>query len=150
MFPEAVSTAGLPAGPGAYALLIVLPGPVEMSLRGRPTVVRAGRYIYCGSANGPGGIRARVARHLRRDKNLHWHVDHLTITGTVEAVVAAPGASECDLMARAAALPHAEIAEPGFGSSDCPSCPAHLVRLTVSEGAPIAFDLGSGEVMFRP
>ena len=54
------------------------------------------------------------------------------------------------LMARAAALPHAEIAEPGFGASDCPSCPAHLVRLMAPKDASLDFDLGCGEVIYRP
>ena len=37
-----------------------------------------GCYVYAGSARGPGGIRARVRRHLRPDKTPHWHIDQVT------------------------------------------------------------------------
>ncbi|WP_296520394.1 DUF123 domain-containing protein [Rhodoplanes sp.] len=84
----------------------------------------AGRYLYCGSARGPGGLRARIARHLRRRKTLRWHVDRLTTRGTVFAVWAIPGGDECDLVARLAALP---VPLPGFGSSDCRRCRSHLL-----------------------
>jgi len=36
-----------------------------------------GYYIYIGSAFGPGGVRARMLRHLRADKPKHWHIDYL-------------------------------------------------------------------------
>ncbi len=88
-----------------------------------------GRYLYVGSAHGPGGIRARARRHLRTDKPVHWHVDRLTNAFGVALVIAMPGGSECDLLARARALPGAGIPAPGFGSTDCPTCPAHLVSL---------------------
>jgi histidyl-tRNA synthetase len=84
----------------------------------------AGRYLYCGSARGPGGLRARIARHLRRRKPLRWHVDQLTTRGTVIAVWAIPGGDECDLVARLALLP---VPLPGFGSSDCRRCRSHLL-----------------------
>ncbi len=88
-----------------------------------------GAYLYLGSAHGPGGIRARVARHLRRNKPKHWHVDHLTARGRIVRVITAPGGSECAL-ARVA-LKFKSVAAPvaGFGSSDCRTCPAHLLRL---------------------
>jgi Uri superfamily endonuclease len=39
-----------------------------------------GWYLYVGSAHGPGGLHARLARHRRRlggTKRAHWHVDYL-------------------------------------------------------------------------
>jgi Uri superfamily endonuclease len=39
--------------------------------------LRPGFYIYVGSGFGPGGVRARVRRHLRASGQTHWHVDHL-------------------------------------------------------------------------
>lgn len=69
---------------GAYALVIDLARPLALEIsRYAGSVLPAGRYVYCGSAYGPGGIRARVSRHCRTDKKLRWHVDHLTRTGTV-------------------------------------------------------------------
>lgn len=120
-------TAALPAGPGAYGLLIALARPLRLSIAtlGRPTLP-AGRYIYVGSARGRGGIRARVGRHLGPPGRLHWHVDHLTRAGRIEAVLAVPGGGECALAARALGLEGVSPPVAGFGSSDCRQCPAHL------------------------
>lgn len=116
--------------PGAYGLLIRLP----RQFRGRigalgPVTIPPGAYLYLGSAYGPGGLAARLRRHLRADKRPHWHVDHLTLAGTVERVFALPDGRECDLVDRALKLPaiHAPIA--GFGSSDCRRCTAHLLAI---------------------
>lgn len=51
-----------PTLPGVYVLLIELTGPVEVSLSGKvKTTLGAGRYLYCGSAKGPGAFE-RVCR----------------------------------------------------------------------------------------
>ena len=89
----------------------------------------AGRYAYCGSAWGPGGLKARIGRHLRAAKPLHWHIDQLTAAGRVLEVLARPGERECGLVARLAALAGSGFPLPGFGSSDCRRCPAHLLSL---------------------
>lgn len=129
-----LSAAGLATVPGAYVLAIALAAPVRVSLAGRMAVtLPAGRYLYCGSARGPGGLRARIARHLRRRKIPRWHVDRLTRRGRVVAVWAFPGGDECDLVDRLAALP---VPIPGFGSSDCARCASHL--LAWPDGATLA------------
>ena len=117
-----------PSEPGAYVLWIDLDRPVKLVIPrlGSP-VLGPGRYAYCGSARGPGGIRARVARHLRPAKKVHWHIDRLTAAGTVTAVMAAPGGNECELMDALCARNGAAVPAPGFGSSDCRRCTAHLV-----------------------
>jgi Uri superfamily endonuclease len=118
----------LPAAPGAYALLIRL----RRRLRAWPgagAALAPGLYLYAGSANGPGGIRARVLRHARRGKPRHWHVDRLTGNARVIAVAAIAGGRECALVAAASALPRVTVPAPGFGSSDCRACPAHLLAL---------------------
>jgi Uri superfamily endonuclease len=53
----------------------------------------------------------------------------LTNAGTVIAVVAVPGGRECAIVAAALRLPGVGIPAPGFGSTDCRACPAHLLRL---------------------
>jgi histidyl-tRNA synthetase len=106
---------------GAYALIVRL----EQSASG----LAPGTYLYAGSAYGPGGIPARVRRHLKPDKKVHWHVDRLTNAGTVVSVVAVPGGRECAIVAAALRVPGMSIPSPGFGSSDCTLCPAHLLRL---------------------
>lgn len=88
--------------------------------------VRRGYYVYVGSAWGPGGLAARVGRHRRAVKRLHWHVDYLRRVTRLEEVVIAEGvAIEHAWAARIAAQPGARVALPAFGSSDC-TCPAHL------------------------
>ncbi len=121
---------------GAYGLVLELAAPLELIMRSNPAAaLAAGRYVYCGNAYGPGGIGARVARHLRRDKGCHWHVDQLTQVARVTAVIAVPQGCECALMAALRALPGVGVPAPGFGSSDCRCCPAHLASVPEGFGA---------------
>jgi Uri superfamily endonuclease len=113
---------------GTYALLLRLEAPqtvVVGALGGLsfPT----GWYLYLGSAKGPGGLAARLARHRRRgDKRFHWHIDYLRAVTLLVQVWTSGGAScECDWAAAAAALPGARVVAPRFGASDC-RCPTHL------------------------
>ncbi|MCG8512479.1 MAG: GIY-YIG nuclease family protein [Rhodospirillales bacterium] len=131
--------ARLPAEPGAYALLIATKREIPHPSRrqGDETGLPAGTYVYLGSARGPGGIRARCARHLRTDKSLRWHVDHLSavaVPGGVKAVPF-PDDTECGLSSRLAARPDLAAAVPGFGNSDCRICESHLFRLHSAVGA---------------
>ncbi len=120
----------LPAVPGAYALVIETHRDVRMAVAGRRRVdFPEGVYLYVGSANGPGGIRARVRRHLKGAKTVRWHVDRLTNAFGVATVVALPGGTECAIMRVAVQWPGVTVPAPGFGSSDCRTCAAHLARL---------------------
>ena len=85
-----------------------------------------GCYVYTGSA--VRGMASRVARHMRRDKRLRWHVDYLTRKARIVAAWCDPGeeANECLWSHRLAGLRGAMRFPPGFGSSDC-RCPGHLV-----------------------
>ena len=121
--------ADLKGRPGAYLLVLALDRPLDPAIAGRPGTLAPGLYAYCGSAYGPGGLGARLARHLRPDKKPHWHIDRLTAAGRVLAAYAQPEGSECDLLAALQALPGTGIPLPGFGSSDCRRCPAHLLRV---------------------
>ena len=133
----AIDGLDLPPGPGAYVLVIALDNPLDPAIAALPAAaLAAGHYAYCGSARGPGGLRARVRRHLRRDKPVHWHVDRLTLAGRIVAIGVAPSASECDLFSRVLEAPGASIPAAGFGSSDCRRCPAHLAAV------PAGFDVG--------
>jgi hypothetical protein len=64
--------------PGAYGLTVLLtaPLPLEIGKFDRVTL-KKGLYFYGGSAFGPGGLKARLARHIRPKNSLHWHIDHL-------------------------------------------------------------------------
>jgi len=88
--------------PGAYAMAIELTEKAAVRLSGRsPITLPDGRYLYCGSAKGPGGLKARLARHMRRGKSVHWHVDQLTERGLVVGSWIFLGSDECDPAAAA-------------------------------------------------
>lgn len=115
---------------GAYLLAIDLARELVLDIATlSPSALAPGRYVYCGSAYGPGGIKARVARHLREDKSPRWHIDRLTLGARVSQVAALAGGSECTLMAGLCALPGVSVPVPRFGSSDCRICPAHLAAV---------------------
>ncbi|MBF0372321.1 MAG: GIY-YIG nuclease family protein [Alphaproteobacteria bacterium] len=143
-----------PAAPGAYVLAIELGAPLPLALpRLTPVTLAAGRYLYCGSARGPGGLRARLARHFRPDKAIRWHVDRLTAAGvgTVLGALAYPDGDECAL---AAALADFPVPLTGFGSGDCHLCRSHLVswpRGARSNAVPLeALDRGCRAIYIVP
>ena len=117
--------------PGSYLLLLALTTPARLTV-GRLGIFDfpAGRYAYAGSARGSGGLRARVARHLRAEKRLHWHIDYLAARAPIVEVWYTESSArlECRWAARLSALPGANIPVDGFGSSDC-RCPSHLIQL---------------------
>ncbi len=112
-----------PSASGAYALLIALDKPLRVRAGARSAALAPGLYVYCGSARGPGGLAARLARHMRRDKRAHWHVDQLTEAGKVVGAWVFPGRGECEVNDELADWP---TPIEGFGSSDCRRCRAHL------------------------
>jgi Uri superfamily endonuclease len=116
----------IPAVPGAYVLAVnltaLVAAPIWAKLSAR---LAPGCYLYCGSAKGPGGLRARLAHHMRYGKSIHWHIDNLTEAGTVLGAWTFPGGDECDLVT---ALSHLPVAIEGFGSTDCRKCTSHLLR----------------------
>ncbi len=133
------TAADIPACAGAYVLVIDLAKSIKVAVGGRaPCALPAGRYLYCGSARGPGGLKARIARHMRRGKPVRWHVDHLTEHGAVRGAFVFPGGAECALAAR---LSHLPAPMPGFGSSDCRRCASHLFAWP--SGAPLCGASGS-------
>ncbi|MBN1580584.1 MAG: GIY-YIG nuclease family protein [Anaerolineae bacterium] len=116
---------------GTYCLVVRLDQFAQIRVGALGTFdFLCGWYIYVGSAMGPGGLRARLARHSRSDKRLHWHIDYLLAEGTLEATwqMASSEKHECVWAKAVIGLPGARIPALGFGSSDC-RCPSHLVYL---------------------
>jgi len=131
-----VSLDALPRAPGAYALMLELSAAVVLPVpRPRGGALRAGRYVYFGSARGPGGLAARVGRHLRADKRPRWHIDVLLDHAQVAGVLVWPDGAECAWRAAVQARLAAGAPLPGFGSSDCRRCPARLLALPEGLGA---------------
>ena len=126
--------AGLPSLPGRYVLLLAVEATTELETkRGRHFSLGSGTYAYVGSASGPGGLRARLGRHLAGAKRPHWHIDYLlAVARLLGATSISPSMSECQLASLVASLPGAQPVS-GFGCSDC-RCRAHLYRLAEQQG----------------
>ena len=116
---------------GSYMLVLFLPKDAMLAV-GRLGNFRleTGYYAYVGSARGPGGLPARLARHLRKRKKPHWHVDYLLEHASIVEIWQASSSErlECPWARAVLALPGAQVSVPGFGSSDC-SCHTHLAYL---------------------
>ena len=114
---------------GTYALLLQMDAPKIVAVGALGALAfPAGWYLYLGSARGPGGLAARLARHRRQgNKRFHWHIDYLRAVTTLAEVwtSASEGRAECNWAAAAATLPGGNIIVPRFGASDC-GCPSHL------------------------
>lgn len=113
---------------GTYVLIVHAANrrALHIGKRGTLDVVR-GYYIYVGSAFGPGGVAARVGRHLRRHKTLHWHIDSLTrVARCVDIWYTHDHVSREHEWARLlGGMSGLSIPMDGFGASDC-RCTSHL------------------------
>ena len=103
-----------------------------------------GTYVYTGSAMK--GLSARLERHLKRRKKLHWHIDYLLAPHETEIkkiVIYRPvPGQECRQNQWIAALAGAAVVLKGFGASDCHSgCASHLSFF--SSEANLKFTAGS-------
>jgi len=128
----------LSSKPGSYILQLSLEQPAEIAIGrvgpGGPAlgsfVFPAGNYLYLGSAQGRGGVRARLGRHLRPVDRPRWHIDWFRQKAVVMDYffVMSEKPWECVWSQILAEQPQARILVPGFGSSDCHrGCLAHLV-----------------------
>ena len=83
---------------------------------------KAGYYAYVGSALN--GLEHRIARHLRREKKLRWHIDYLLQHAGVLMYIYAENDTKRECRVAGALLKILEPV-PGFGCSDC-RCLTHL------------------------
>jgi len=114
---------GKMSGHRSYQLLIEVRHPIRCVI-GRLGAFEfpAGCYTYTGSAKR--GLEARISRHLRRKKAVHWHVDFLL--GAPGVKITKVTRSCCD-ECRLNQVSPGKILVPGFGSSDCRAgCGSHL------------------------
>tara|TARA_B100000959_G_scaffold287522_1_gene373520 strand:+ start:5151 stop:5492 length:342 start_codon:yes stop_codon:yes gene_type:complete len=91
-------------------------------------LLRCGWYLYVGSAFGPGGLKARLGRHLRTTKRRHWHIDTLLDHCPVRQIWYRSAERELEHRWARLMLSQDNVIIPlaGFGASDCP-CPSHLI-----------------------
>ncbi len=118
----------LPKKPGSYILLLkcVQPEKIQIGAKGILTT-RKGYYLYCGSAFGPGGLTARVGRHLRNSKKNRWHIDYLRERLQIIEIWYSTHFKSLEHQCAEVFLSNIEMTIPqiGFGSSDC-DCKTHL------------------------
>jgi len=108
---------------GTYAILIHVPYEFALKVGQLGTInFKPGYYAYVGSALG--GLGARVGRHLRDSKKVHWHIDHLLLHARAVDVVVARGEKRKECAVAAELAKHLPSIT-GFGSSDC-VCHSHL------------------------
>ena len=122
----------LPDQPGTYVLILELCRHSMIAVGKLGTFdFPAGWYTYAGSARGPGGLAARVSRHERAAKTLHWHIDYLRAQADLIAIWYATGLREreCTWAQALSQLPGASLPVSRFGASDC-RCPAHLIHFS--------------------
>ena len=110
---------------GSYLLLMRLDQPLRIAVGCLGEInFAAGHYVYIGSAMQ--NLTARLARHGRRRKKLHWHVDYLRqhAAEVTPLPIRSSKRLECELAAAFGRLMKPVV--PGFGCSDC-KCDTHLL-----------------------
>lgn len=121
---------------GTYALILKLGRDKTLAI-GRLNAIAfpAGFYIYIGSAFGPGGLKARLGRHVTRRKPSRWHIDYLRgFADPVEIWYTwHPEKAECRWAEVIRQTQQARIPCAGFGSSDC-GCKTHLFHFQRKRG----------------
>ena len=118
--------------PGTYAIVMISSSDrwIQVGKLGR-LHVRPGSYVYIGSAFGPGGLKARIAHHMKISPHPHWHIDYLRSILHLNKVWYTYDSKRLEhrWAATLSRLKGASIPMAGFGASDC-SCNSHLFALT--------------------
>ncbi len=121
---------GLEGKKGAYVLLVLLDKALPVGAgRQKTGHLSPGIHAYVGSAYGPGGLAARIRRHFRADKKVHWHIDRLTLEASGLAAFIVEHGDECQLARALLETGCAEVTLEGFGSTDCLTCSSHLMTI---------------------
>lgn len=126
----------LPGKSGTYLIGLTLPKKRKIMV-GRLGCFdfEPGHYFYLGSARGPGGLKSRVGRHLRRASSKHWHIDYLKRDAHINQIWFTFDNVEHQWAELMAEQPNITAPVPGFGASDC-SCVSHLLFLTSGRVEP--------------
>ena len=120
---------------GVYTLLLFLAKETTLNI-GKLGKQRfpSGYYSYTGSALGKGAtnLKHRIARHLRKEKRMFWHIDYLLADKNVSVeaviVVETDKKMECNLNSYLKKINGAKVPVNGFGASDCKKkCGSHLL-----------------------
>lgn len=117
------------SSPGTYLILLALPCRLDLRYgRGGRVRLAAGLYGYVGSALGPGGLAARLRRHLAGSPRHHWHIDSLLPHASPVGALVSAGTERLECLWAAWVRANALSTASGFGASDC-RCEGHLFHL---------------------
>ncbi len=113
---------------GTYCLIINVKTDFESKIGSLGKLqFEKGHYVYVGSALN--NLEKRIARHLRRTKNKHWHIDYLLTKRNVQVEKVFYKESEEKQECRIAGIISSYgVGVANFGSSDC-KCRGHLFRI---------------------
>ena len=134
---------------GTYALILrnYSKATIQIGRWGR-ICVKPGYYSYIGSAFGPGGLRARVSRHLRQEKRKHWHIDYLREFMEPVGVWYTHDRQRLEhIWAQSLSEVDGLISTHGFGCSDC-NCDSHLFHAPTKSALDQVPRVNVGEVKF--
>lgn len=109
-----------------YAIYMDLPSDrsIQIGKLGTFTFIK-GTYIYVGSAKR--NIKARVNRHLKKDKPFKWHIDYLRPHCEVIKIITYENSfTECFLAEKIRKENHGTFPVHKFGATDC-KCFSHLI-----------------------
>ena len=122
----------IPRSAGIYILFIFIRKKITLSVGFLGSIeFPKGYYLYVGSALNPGGLEARITRHLKKEKKIFWHIDYLLNNEHAEIIrvkwFLTENRLECylvNLIFETSPLDLMKIKN--FGSSDC-NCKSHLL-----------------------
>jgi Uri superfamily endonuclease len=98
----------------------------------KETEFEPGIYLYIGSARN--SLSGRIARHLRKEKKMFWHIDYFLQKAKIKEIwVRNNYFDECQILSEAKnSLKNSCFLSKKFGSSDC-RCRSHLIYLPENE-----------------
>ena len=117
---------------GTYLLFLLIQQDISLTIGALGfKLFHQGNYIYVGSALGPGGLEKRIARHIRQEKKIFWHIDYLLKNNFVNIIaygkILSDHKIECSVVDQIIGIFHEKsLIINNFGSSDC-NCKSHLL-----------------------
>lgn len=139
---------------GIYVLAIEAKKPFKTGIKKYERLVfQPGWYYYAGSAQK--NLRQRLARHIRKDKKIHWHIDHITTvpSNKVEHILLlkdAPKEIECELANYFEKQLKLDSSIQGFGNSDSNCSSTHLFYSKKKIDYSHLFSLYQSTVLLMP
>lgn len=144
---------------GNYTLIIALNTLTRIRVAKHDWRFQRGYYAYTGSAmgNAATSLRQRVARHVRKMKKQHWHIDYFLSSRKTRVIAIVAAASsvnkECEIVERIQRIEGSGVPIAGFGASDCRgNCNSHLVHFKENANLSAIADvyrhtLGSAQIL---